>query len=119
MPGCVGSGDEGDARPVCVPAEPPQVKPAASGRAGGGVPATDLGLAGGPPIPTAEAAGSSGLPTGAAPVPPPTALPGVPTLVDVPAAQPLPAGTPPVPTAGAARGGGPAAHTCSRGMRIH
>ncbi|CAN0421356.1 unnamed protein product [Lampetra fluviatilis] len=77
------------------------------------------GLAGGPPIPTAEAAGSSGLPAGAAPGPPPTVVPGVPTLVDVPAAQPLSAGTLPVPMAGAAWGGGPAAHTRSRGMRIH
>ncbi|CAN0403232.1 unnamed protein product [Lampetra planeri] len=85
-------------------------------RGGGGVPATDLGLAGSPPIPTAEATWSSGLPAGASPVPPPTALP---TLVDVPAAQLLPAGAPPVPTAGAARGGGPAAHTRSRGMHVH
>ncbi|CAN0397728.1 unnamed protein product, partial [Lampetra fluviatilis] len=117
-PGLVGSDHEGDALPVCASAEPPQVKLAASGRTGG-LPATDLGPAGDPPVPTAKAARSSGLPADASPVTPPTAPLGAPTLADVPAARPLPAGTPPVPTTGAARGGGPVANTRSRGMRSH
>ncbi|CAM9597083.1 unnamed protein product [Lampetra planeri] len=104
---------------ILVDTEPPQVEPTATDRTAG-MPATDMGPAGTPSVLLADAARSSGRAADASPVPPPmvpTTAP-TPTLADGPAACPVPASTPPVPTTDGARGGGPAAHTRSRGVRI-
>ncbi|CAN0413717.1 unnamed protein product [Lampetra fluviatilis] len=92
-----------------VTAKPPQVEPTATGRTAG-VPAMDLGPAGAPPVLSADAARRSGRAVDASPAPPPMVPPMAP--------PPVPASTLPVPMTDAAQGGGPAAHTRSRGVGI-